>query len=104
MDLQIQHEYLSKANQVMAQTTNQLAEIYESLGDWQQATNYCHKVLEAVQCSYPSSSTAVAYQKLKLADLLKLQGHQALAHEQSAAQRILQFHFGDLAEHSTETI
>ncbi len=95
MDLQIQHKYLSKANQVMAQTNNQLAEVYESLGDWQQATNYCHKVLEAIQCSYSSSSTAVAYQRLKLADLLKLQGHHPLAQEQSAAKRILQLHFGD---------
>ena len=88
----------------MAQTNNQLAEVYATLGDWQQATIYCHKVLEAIQCSYSSSSTAVAYQKLKLADILKVQGHQPLALEQTAAKRILQLHFGDLAEQSTETI
>ncbi len=104
MDLQIQHKYLSTANQLMAQTDNQLAEVYTTLGDWQHAIIYCHKVLEAIQRSYPSSSTAVAYQKLKLADLLKVQGHQTLAHEQTAAKRILQLHFGDSAEHSTETI
>jgi hypothetical protein len=97
MDLQIQHKYLSKANQLMAQTNNQLAEVYATLGDWQQATIFCHKVLKAIQCTYSSSSTAVAYQKLKLADLLKVQGHRPLAHEQTAAKRILQLHFGDSA-------
>ncbi|KAL0054030.1 hypothetical protein WJX82_002618 [Trebouxia sp. C0006] len=71
---EIQHKYLSKANQVMAQTNNQLAEVCESLGDWQLATNYCHK------------------------------GHQAPAHEQTAAKGILQLHFGDLAEQSTKTV
>lgn len=98
MDLQIQHKYLGIANQLMAQTNNQLAEIHATMGDWQQATFYCHKVLEAIQCSYPQSSTAVAYQMLKLADLLKVQGHQPLAHEQAtAAKRVLQLHFGDSA-------
>ncbi len=81
----------------MAQTNNQLAEVYATLGDWQQATIFCHKVLKAIQCTYSSSSTAVAYQKLKLADLLKVQGHRPLAHEQTAAKRILQLHFGDSA-------
>ncbi|DBA65674.1 TPA: hypothetical protein ACH3X2_002729 [Trebouxia sp. C0005] len=95
---EIQHKYLGIANQLMAQTNNQLAEIHATMGDWQQATFYCHKVLEAIQCSYPQSSTAVAYQMLKLADLLKVQGHQPLAHEQAtAAKRVLQLHFGDSA-------
>lgn len=97
MDLQIQHKYLSKANQLMAQTNNQLCEVYATLGDWQQATIHGHKVLEAIQCSYSSSSTAVAYQKLKLANLLKVQGHQPLPYDQTAAKRILQLHFGDSA-------
>ncbi len=104
MDLQIQHKHLSKANQLMAQTNNQLAEVYATSENWQQASIYGHKVLEAIQCSYSSSSTAAAYQKLKLAGLLKVQGHQPLAHEQNAAKRILQLHFGDLAEQSTETV
>ena len=98
--VQVQQEYLSKANQLTAQTNHQLAEVLAASGDMRQAALYCHRVLNAVQCAYPSNSTAVAYQQLKLADLLRIQGQTHAAHEQAAAAiSILQMHFGDTVQH-----
>lgn len=98
--VQVQQQYLSKANQLTAQTNHQLAEVLAASGDIEQAALYCQKVLNAVQCTYPSNSTAVAYQQLKLADLLRMQGQADAAHEQAAAAvSVLQRHFGDTVQH-----
>ena len=100
--MQVQQQYLSKANQLTAQTNHQLAEVLAASGDIQQAALYCQKALNAVQCTYPSNSTAVAYQQLKLADLLRMRGQADAAHEQAAAAAsVLQRHFGDTVQHAS---
>jgi len=94
--VQIQQQQLSKANQLTAQTSNQLAEVFAALGDAQQAAGHCQKVLESLLSSYSSNSTAVAYQRLKLAQLQGLLGQHSAAQTQTAnALRTLQLHSGD---------
>ena len=55
-----------------------------------------------LSCTYPSNSTAVAYQKLRLASLLRQVGADTEAnHERQSGIEILHLHFGALCEAQT---
>ena len=93
--LQVQHKHLTKANQLTAQTYHHLSEVYEALGNVQQAISHSEAVLESLQKSYPDNSTAVAFQQLKLGRLLRTAGNTSAAQSHAdAAQKCLKLHFG----------
>ena len=96
MHAQVQKQYLNSDNQVTAQTNNQLTEIYEVLGHADMASECCERILCSLASSYPFNHTAVAYQKLRLADLLCRHGEYSAAQKhRSEALRTLSLHFGD---------
>ena len=95
----MQSQILCPANQVLCQTRSQLAEVYAALGRFADAVAQCTLLLRVLCQSYPSNSTAIAYQRLQLADLLKLSGNSTEAPRHlSEADSILKVHFGPSAD------
>jgi len=79
----------------LCQTWDQLAEALEAIGSFEDALSCCQKVLDMLYCAYPSNSTAVAYQKLRLKDLLRHVGAGTEADSVHAeAMKILRLHYG----------
>ena len=96
--IQVQRQHLANANQLTAQTNNQLAEVFGALGNAQQAAAYSQTVLDVLLTSYPHG-TAIAYQQLKLAKLLGTLGNLVAAQEHvSAAMDTLHLHYGDAVQ------
>lgn len=94
-NVQVQSQCLWATNQLLCQTWNQLGEVLEAMGNVKEALSCCRKVSVMLSCIYPSKSTAVAYHKLRLADLLRRVGAGTEANDEShAAMEILHLHFG----------
>lgn len=93
--LQVQSQCLCPANQLLCQTWHQLVEVLEAVGRCEEALPYCRKVVNMLYCAYPDNSTAVAYQRLQLSDLLRQVGTGMEADsEYVEAMKILHLHFG----------
>lgn len=94
-NLQVQSQCLCATNQLSCQTWNQLGEVLEAVGNVEEALSCCKKVSVMLSCVYPSKSTAVAYHKLCLADLLRRVGADTEANDEChTAMEILHLHFG----------
>lgn len=93
--LQVQSQCLCPTNQLLCQTWGQLVEVLKAIGTFEEAASCCKKVLDMLHRTYPSNSTAVGYQRLQLADLLRHVGAGAEADDEYVeAMKILHLHFG----------
>lgn len=93
--LQVQSQCLCSTNQLLCQTWNQLVEVLKAIGSFEEALSCCKRVLDMLHSAYPSNSTAVGYQRLQLAELLRHVGAGTEAEDEYAeAMKILHLHFG----------
>ena len=93
--LQVQSQCLGPTNQLLCQTWNQLAEVLEAIGSLEEALTYCKKVADMLYSTYPSNSTAVAFQRLRLSNLLRRLGEGTKADSECLqAMEILHLHYG----------
>ncbi|KAL3132487.1 hypothetical protein ABBQ32_009035 [Trebouxia sp. C0010 RCD-2024] len=92
---EVQSQCLCPTNQLLCQTWGQLVEVLKAIGTFEEAASCCKKVLDMLHRTYPSNSTAVGYQRLQLADLLRHVGAGAEADDEYVeAMKILHLHFG----------
>ena len=97
--MQVQSQLLCPTNQLLNQTWSQLVDASVAMGNLQDALLPCQKVTDTLCSNFASNSTAIAYHKLQLADLLRQLGETTQADTQSsAAMNVLHLHFGHALE------
>lgn len=70
-------------------------EVLEAMGSFKEALSCCRKVADMLSCTYPSNSTAVAFQRLRLACLLRQVGADTEANRECyLGMETLHLHFG----------
>ena len=70
-------------------------EVLEVMGSFEEALSCCKKVADMLSSTYPSNSSAVAYQRLRLACLLRQVNAGTEANrEYHSGMEILHLHFG----------
>lgn len=92
--MQVHDRQLGNRNELRGWVSDNLTHILEFVGQLDQARQFARTALEICECAYPTNSTAVAYQKLRLARLCP--DTETALHKE--ALQVLSIHFGNIVD------
>lgn len=93
--VQVQNRRLGLCNELRGWVSDNLANVSQAMGQIDQAKKFARTALRVCACAYPTNSTAVAYQKLRIA---KLEPDPLRSRMYSEALQVLSLHFGNNLE------